>query len=71
MRNEFSKTRKVFDKLHLHFNQIAPRYRDLRITDMAPIIFITNKLQDLPNIHVADIGYGAGKIYSKIHGIPR
>jgi len=61
MRNEFRRTRKVFDKFHLHFNQIAPRYRDLRFTDMAPIIFITNKLQDLPNIHAADIGCGAGR----------
>lgn len=61
MRNEFHRTRKMFDKFHLHFNQIAPRYRDLRITDMAPIIFITNKLQDLPNIHAADIGCGTGR----------
>ena len=66
MRSKFVRTRKVFDKFHHHFNQIAPRYRDLRITDLGPIIFITNKLQDLPNIHAADIGCGAGRYTLKL-----
>jgi ubiquinone/menaquinone biosynthesis C-methylase UbiE len=61
MRNKFRKTRKVFDTFHSHFNQIAPKYNDLRITDMGPILFIINKLQHLPNIHAADIGCGTGR----------
>ncbi|MGI0082951.1 MAG: class I SAM-dependent methyltransferase [Nitrosopumilaceae archaeon] len=61
MRNKFLRTRKVFYEIHYHFNQIAPRYCDLRITDLGPIIFITNKLQDMPNIRAADIGVGAGR----------
>ncbi|MGI0041756.1 MAG: class I SAM-dependent methyltransferase [Nitrosopumilaceae archaeon] len=61
MRRQFVRTRRVLNKIHHHFNQIAPRYRDLRFTDLRPIIFITNKLQDMPTIRAADIGCGAGR----------
>ncbi|MGB9125417.1 MAG: class I SAM-dependent methyltransferase, partial [Nitrosotalea sp.] len=55
-------TRKsTLSKMYDHFLHIAPRYRELRTTDLGPILFITNKLQHLPKIHAADIGCGTGR----------
>jgi ubiquinone/menaquinone biosynthesis C-methylase UbiE len=56
-----SKKNSVLNKMHDHFLHIAPQYRQLRTTDLGPILFITNKLQDLPKVHAADIGCGAGR----------
>lgn len=56
-----SKKNSVLNKMHDHFMHIAPQYRQLRTTDLGPILFITNKLQDLPKVHAADIGCGAGR----------
>jgi len=56
-----SKKNLVLNKMHDHFLHIAPQYRQLRTTDLGPILFITNKLQDLPKVHAADIGCGAGR----------
>ncbi|MGI0047246.1 MAG: class I SAM-dependent methyltransferase [Nitrosotalea sp.] len=61
MENHLDKTRKTFSKMHDHFLHIAPQYCDLRTTDLGPIIFITNKLQDLERVRTADIGCGAGR----------
>ncbi len=47
--------------MYNHFLHIAPQYRELRTTDLGPILFITNKLQDLQSIRAADIGCGAGR----------
>ncbi|HEX5457653.1 MAG TPA: class I SAM-dependent methyltransferase [Candidatus Nitrosotalea sp.] len=51
----------ALNKMYDHFLHIAPQYRQLRTTDLGPILFITNKLQDLPSIHAADIGCGTGR----------
>ncbi|MDZ7269021.1 MAG: class I SAM-dependent methyltransferase [candidate division KSB1 bacterium] len=49
-----------------HFLQIAPRYRDLRLTDLAPITYIAEGLQTLPEIMAADVGCGAGRYDLKL-----
>jgi ubiquinone/menaquinone biosynthesis C-methylase UbiE len=61
MGTKSSKKSSVLNKMHDHFMHIAPQYRQLRTTDLGPILFITNKLQDLPKVHAADIGCGAGR----------
>ena len=58
---ELRKTRSTLNKMYDHFLHIAPQYRELRTTDLGPILFITNKLQGLPSIKAADIGCGAGR----------
>jgi SAM-dependent methyltransferase len=44
-----------------HFSQLAPRYRDLRITDVEPIAFIGETLKGLPEVKAADVGCGDGR----------
>ncbi|HEX5358874.1 MAG TPA: class I SAM-dependent methyltransferase [Candidatus Nitrosotalea sp.] len=61
MGTKSNKKNSVLNKMHDHFLHIAPQYRQLRTTDLGPILFITNKLQDLPKVHAADIGCGAGR----------
>lgn len=61
MGTKSGKKNSVLNKMHDHFLHIAPQYRQLRTTDLGPILFITNKLQDLPKVHAADIGCGAGR----------
>ena len=55
------KRKSVLNKMHDHFLHIAPEYRELRTTDLGPVLFITKKLQDLQSIRAADIGCGAGR----------
>lgn len=52
--------------IHRHFSRIAHRYRDLRTTDLEPILFIKKKLQKYSNIVAADVGCGAGRYGLKI-----
>src|SRR3989338_5304961 len=47
--------------IHHHFSKIAHKYRDLRTTDLEPILFIKNKLQKYSQITGADVGCGAGR----------
>lgn len=61
MESRTGKRNSVLNKMHDHFLHIAPQYRQLRTTDLGPILFITNKLRDLPSIHAADIGCGTGR----------
>lgn len=49
-----------------HFLRIADKYRDLRTTDTAPIIYITEQLQALPTIKAADVGCGTGRYDLKL-----
>lgn len=56
MRAKSGKKNSILDKMHDHFLHIAPRYRQLRTTDLGPILFITNKLQELPKVYAADLG---------------
>ncbi|MGH9999556.1 MAG: class I SAM-dependent methyltransferase [Nitrosopumilaceae archaeon] len=61
MKTRSGKKRSTLGKMYNHFLHIAPKYRELRTTDLGPIIFVTNKLQDLPSIRAADLGCGAGR----------
>lgn len=61
MENYLHKKISLLDKMHNHFLHIAPQYRELRTTDLGPVLFIAKKLQDLQNIRAADIGCGAGR----------
>lgn len=48
-------------KAHHHFSSIAHKYKDLRITDVEPILFIKTELGDFGKITGADVGCGAGR----------
>lgn len=47
--------------MYNHFSGIAPDYRQVRTTDVEPIIFIGERLRRLPEVKAADIGCGAGR----------
>jgi len=47
--------------MYNHFSKIASLYKDVRTTDIDPILFITKKLKDRTKIEAADIGCGAGR----------
>jgi ubiquinone/menaquinone biosynthesis C-methylase UbiE len=44
-----------------HFSRVAHEYKDLRTTDLEPILFIKETLQDQTKIDAADVGCGAGR----------
>ena len=44
-----------------HFSHVAPSYRQIRQTDAEPILFISERLKDLPHVQAADVGCGAGR----------
>ncbi len=48
-------------KMYGHFSKIATSYKNIRITNIEPILFIKKKLKDLDKIKAADIGCGAGR----------
>src|SRR5579883_733312 len=52
--------RSVLGKMHRHFLSIAPQYRDLRTTDLGPILYITKQLEGLGKVRAAEIGCGSG-----------
>lgn len=52
--------------IHHHFSRIAHKYRDLRTTDLEPILFIQKKLQRHSKIVAADVGCGAGRYDLKL-----
>ena len=49
------------ERTHTHFSKIAHVYKDVRTTDLEPILFIQKKLQSLNKIDAADVGCGAGR----------
>lgn len=51
----------IMKGIHRHFSKIAHKYKDLRATDLEPILFIKKKLQNLTKIEAADVGCGAGR----------
>ncbi|MCD6391350.1 MAG: class I SAM-dependent methyltransferase [Dehalococcoidia bacterium] len=53
-------------KIHHHFSRIAHSYRDLRTTDLEPILFIQKKLQRKSKIIAANVGCGAGRYDLKL-----
>ena len=50
------------ENIQLHFSRVAPKYRDLRITDPDPIFWIKTRLRSFPSsLIAADIGCGDGR----------
>jgi ubiquinone/menaquinone biosynthesis C-methylase UbiE len=47
--------------IHGHFSRIAPKYHDLRITDLDPVRFIAKEIRKLVHIEAADVGCGPGR----------
>jgi SAM-dependent methyltransferase len=47
--------------MYNHFRNLSCIYNELRTTDLEPIIFICEKLQNRNNLKGADIGCGAGR----------
>ena len=52
--------------MYEHFSTIAQNYRELRTTDLEPISYIREKLQQLPKIEAADFGCGDGRYSLKL-----
>ena len=52
--------------IHHHFSKIAHQYRNLRTTDLEPILFVKKRLQKYPKVVIADIGCGAGRYDLKL-----
>ena len=46
---------------HHHFSRIAYKYRNLRTTDLEPVLFIKKELQNLTKIVAVDVGCGGGR----------
>lgn len=51
---------------HHHFTKIAYQYRQLRTTDVEPLLFIKKTLQKFKKIKAADVGCGAGRYDLKL-----
>ena len=49
-----------------HFSTIADKYRELRTTDLKPILHMEKELQELTKIKAADIGCGCGRYTLKL-----
>ena len=49
-----------------HFSRIATIYKNLRTTDIAPILFIRKKLQDISILKGADVGCGCGRYTAEL-----
>ena len=47
--------------MYNHFSKVASYYRDVRITDVEPIVFIAEILKNLNEIRAADVGCGTGR----------
>ena len=47
--------------IYRHFSKIAHEYKDVRTTDLEPILVIKKKLQNLTKIEAADVGCGVGR----------
>ena len=56
MKNEIK-----IDEVNSHFSEIASKYRNLRKTDLEPILHIRNQLDEKPGISIADVGCGDGR----------
>lgn len=56
----------MIKSIHGHFSIIAENYRELRTTDLEPILYIKDELQKLPKIEAADVGCGGGRYVLKL-----
>lgn len=61
VKNNIKQNEEVFE----HFAKVAPKYRNIRTTDLEPIFVIKSYLKDLvgslPEFLAADVGCGAGR----------
>jgi ubiquinone/menaquinone biosynthesis C-methylase UbiE len=55
------KTKIIFDEVDSHFSEIAPKYKNLRTTDLDPIVHIINHLRKKSKITMTDVGCGDGR----------
>lgn len=53
-------------RIHPHFSKISRQYKDLRTTDVEPILYIKKRLQHLNTIEGADVGCGVGRYVVKL-----
>lgn len=53
-------------RIHSHFSKVAHKFKDLRTTDIEPILFIKKELKDLTEIEAVDVGCGAGRYDIKL-----
>ena len=44
-----------------HFSHIADQYKNLRTSDLEPVLYISKQFDGLPSIQAADIGCGTGR----------
>ena len=49
------------EKIYKHFLKISSNYRNIRTTDLEPILFFKQKLKNYKKIKSADVGCGAGR----------
>ncbi len=47
--------------MHNHFEKLSTSYNVLRTTDMEPVLYIRDRLQDREHINGADVGCGGGR----------
>ncbi len=47
--------------VHRHFSRIANQYRDLRTTDIEPLLYLKKNLNGSKKIEAADVGCGDGR----------
>ena len=55
------KTTVAVQKMYGHFSRVAPIYRQVRTTDVEPIMHIGETLKHMTDIKAADVGCGAGR----------
>ncbi|MFQ5825687.1 MAG: class I SAM-dependent methyltransferase [bacterium] len=56
----------MIKSIHTHFSTIAQKYRELRTTDLEPILYLREELQKLHKIEAADVGCGDGSYVLKL-----
>jgi len=49
-----------------HFSEVAQKYKKIRTTDLEPIFYIQEQLQDLHRIYAADVGCGCGRYVTRL-----
>jgi len=47
--------------IHEHFSEIASKYRDLRVLDLEPVLYICRQFNGMSKIQGLDVGCGTGR----------
>lgn len=48
-------------RMYDHFTEVAPVYREIRTTDLEPILYIRDRFEGQKGIRAVDVGCGAGR----------